>query len=129
MEKRRSPLHIVAIVVALSSLLLGSAIPSREGKPIPCPGGVANPGGGVVTADCGEPRDNRTPERAAIVVLGLVVAAGIGLYGRRLERGYEPLSSRRPGPEPKLPPSPLMGPVPPESGSSSAPLPDNPSGE
>jgi hypothetical protein len=110
MERRQSPLYVVAIVVALAAVLLALALPERPGRPIPCPRPtIADTG--PVFGDCGEPADPRTAERILIGLAGVATAIAIAWFGRRLERRYEPIS---PPPATDVPPDPLAGLPPPE---------------
>jgi hypothetical protein len=85
MPFRRSPLALVAAVVLAASLLLAFTLPNREPPPIPCPIGHIDP-----TGRCGRPVDRRMPERVAIGVVGALVAAGLIVAGRRMERPLDP---------------------------------------
>jgi hypothetical protein len=88
---------LVAAVVLGASLLLALTLPDREPVVGPCPIGRIDP-----TGRCGNPVDRRMPERVAIVLAGALVAAGLVVVARRMERPPIPGqgSSQSPGSPP-----------------------------
>ncbi len=85
MTARRSPVSMVAWVTAFAAILLALTLPDREPQGLlPCPAGHVV--GCVATAD------HRVPERVAIILVGLGLAAMLFAASRRLARAGRDLS-------------------------------------